>query len=66
MSKFTLEFDTDNAAFQLEGGGIDNYAVGLVLNRVRDQIEQGDFHPGHTKSVIDYNGNRVGSWKFHV
>lgn len=61
MTKFTLSVDMDNAAFE-------DYPVTeltRILDKVVTQFGMQDFHEGHTKSIMDSNGNKVGSFKFH-
>jgi hypothetical protein len=53
---FKLYIDTDNAAFE---SGPDELA--RLLRKVADEVEAPH---GHTRSILDVNGNRVGSWKW--
>ena len=64
MSKFTVEIETDNAWFR-DGSELDCIALAVQLRDIAGKVERRDFHPGHTVSVMDGNGNRVGSWKVH-
>lgn len=54
--QFKLTIDTDNAAFD---DGPDELA--RLLREVADEVEAPH---GHTRSILDVNGNRVGSWKW--
>ena len=58
MQQFTLTIELGNEAMQTPRN------VAAALKRVSAAINAGDWHPGHTKSIMDPNGNRVGSWKF--
>lgn len=54
-TKFTMTFDTGNAAFD-NGWGGDEAAD--ILKRVSNQLRE-----GYTSGLLnDSNGNRVGSW----
>lgn len=57
--RFTLTIDTDNAAFD------DPDELAGLIRKVADAVAvmAGDGRlPTHTRSVLDSNGNRVGSW----
>ena len=60
--KFTMDFDMDNDAF-IDEDGISLDTVAHVIHKVKVKVNEGDFHPGHTKSILDINGNRIGSWR---
>lgn len=63
MSKpeqFTLYLDTTNSAFDDAAS-----EVARIIRRIADDIDSGNIHVGHTQSILDHNGNRVGGWKFH-
>ena len=52
---FELKFDTGNAAFE----EYDTYEIRRILAYISEQLEfktEG--------SVIDINGNKIGSWKY--
>lgn len=59
MNTFTLTIDTDNAAF-------DNpYELPRLIAQVAEDVADMDndgLLASHTRSVLDVNGNRVGSW----
>lgn len=60
MSKFVLEFDMDNDAFN----DFDrSFEVRRILTRVRTQVEIHQADPGQEHPVVDVNGNTVGSWR---
>ena len=55
-----LSVDMDIAAFADEGDG----EIGDILRRVALLIEREGHGAGYkTQSILDVNGNRVGSWK---
>lgn len=60
-TKFTLE---------IELSGDDDFHhdidVEIALLKVVGKIRDGEFNVGHTESLLDVNGNRIGSWKFHA
>lgn len=60
----TVEIGTDNAAYR-DDGTLDIGEVAATLRHVADRLERGDWHPGHTRSILDVNGNRVGGYKVH-
>lgn len=53
---FEIKFDTGNAAFD----EYDTYEIRRILNEIHDSIEYGRSEG----SVIDINGNKIGSWKY--
>ena len=57
---FKLEFDTDSDAFTDEDGmGWSMQAeIKRILKRVSSQVEDGQTQG----SIIDLNGNKVGTW----
>lgn len=63
--QFTLTIDCNNAAFV--GDGQDpTHEIRRILARLADgengvRLDDGRLLP-HTRSVLDLNGNRVGSW----
>ena len=59
MSGFTVQFDTDNAAFADEGG---TEEVVRILNGITSLALDG-FRDGR---VLDINGNVIGSWKLEL
>lgn len=62
---FTLSIDFEGA--ELAGEEAEMYGthrlVAQHLERVAERLREGDYHPGHTSSILDVNGNRVGSWR---
>ena len=58
MSNFTLNIQTDNAAFQDDGPSVE---VVRILRELADKIERTG---ADDYSLIDINGNRVGSANF--
>lgn len=57
--KFTLEIDSDNVGMET----VEDLRANLL--DIAAKVVEGDFHPGHTRSIMDRNGNRVGSWKVY-
>ena len=55
MAKFTLEIETDNAAFDVENGGLP-FELRECLRRAIKNIEDGRY----SYTIFDTNGNRVG------
>ena len=57
--KFRLAFSLDNDAFQqVDGSGIEPWAIARVLEKVGDKVVVGE-----TAGMIhDANGNEVGGW----
>ena len=62
MSKVTVSFETDNAAFRDENGELDDAAVAQVLSGIASDVLDGDYRPGFDQPISDYNGNHVGWW----
>jgi len=61
MREFTLSIDLGNEAMETPDD------VATVLESIADRCRtHSAVAPGHTQSIMDLNGNRVGSWKFHV
>lgn len=56
--QFRLTIDTDNAAFDEDAAS----EIGRILRKAADELTAGPH--GHTRSILDLNGNRVGSWKW--
>ena len=54
---FEIKFSTSNAAFDY---GEDRIEIMRILNEIHDSIEYGRSEG----SVIDINGNKIGSWKY--
>ena len=52
---FEIKFDTGNAAFD----EYDTYEICRILKEVADSLEW-----KNSGSVIDINGNKIGSWKY--
>lgn len=64
MSAFNLTIRTNNAAFHTEDGEhAPEHEVARLLREAADKIEQG-YGTVHRASLIDYNGNNVGSFEF--
>lgn len=63
MSKFTITIKTDNAAFD------DDYLIPeldrILTEKVLRNLGVAITRPGQTQSILDSNGNRVGSFKYH-
>lgn len=60
---FKLQINTDGAAFRNEtDGSLDAYGweVRRLLVSVVDDLLAGQ----HAGTLVDYNGNRVGSWEY--
>lgn len=65
LSEFTLNIRTDNAAFFDEDSGRESVEeISRILRKVADRLDQGDWYEGHTRSILDINGNRVGGYKW--
>jgi len=58
MSEFKLNIHTNNSAFD---GDADS-EIARLLREAADSIELGGVGR-HTRSLVDYNGNRVGGYK---
>ena len=58
--KFTMTIDCDNAAFEepFLAEELDS-----ILASVAIKIINMDWHPGHSKTIFDSNGNDVGRWR---
>lgn len=54
---FNVKFNTGNAAFDY---GEDRSEIIRILNNIQESIEYGRSEG----SVIDINGNKIGSWKY--
>lgn len=52
---FEIKFDTGNAAFD----EYDTYEIRRILKEVANSLEW-----KNSGSVIDINGNKIGSWKY--
>ena len=50
-----IQFDTDNAAFEEYGDA----EVRRILEEIADKVEHGYDHG----SIMDINGNKIGSWE---
>ena len=59
--QFELTIDTDNDAFCDMDGEPDSNELRHLLRQVANEVEAPH---GHTRSILDHNGNRVGSWKW--
>jgi len=60
LTKFTIAVDTVGAAF----GQNPEHELVRVVDKVLTQIAANDFSPGHTKTILDSNGNRIGGWRW--
>jgi hypothetical protein len=58
--QFTMTIDCDNAAF--EGDNLP-YEVASLLEDAARKVRHNDFYPGHSKTILDSNGNDVGRWR---
>ena len=56
-----IEFTTGNAAFRTEDERLDEYEVARILKDIAEKIESG----ATSGSVIDYNGNKIGTWSIN-
>lgn len=54
---FTLKFDTGNAVFDYDN---DRSEIVRILKEIQDEIE---FYKNEG-SIIDINGNKIGTWKY--
>lgn len=66
LRQFTLSIDLGNEAM---GGGDEMWTphqVADALAEVAERLREGDYHPGHTRSIMDGNGNRVGSYRMPI
>lgn len=63
--KFKLEFEVDNDFYRMAENPeeIDTLAVSMTIKDVAEKVRSGSFHIGHTESVRDENGSRVGGFK---
>lgn len=57
--QFSMTVDMDNAAFE----GRSEAELSSILESVAERVADGRFHFGHTMSIMDSNGNRVGGFK---
>lgn len=62
MSKFTVMIDTDNEAFSDAGG----YEVSRLLSDIAEMVRFSERGRVKSQSIFDFNGNRVGQWKWEV
>ena len=62
MSKFTMQFNCDNAAFYDQDEDFDSSEVVRILTDVRRKVASGEV----TGNIRDINGNRVGSWELDI
>jgi len=60
MTTFRLEIETDNDAFGENPEG----EVGRILQDVASRLAWGDADAQASASIRDFNGNRVGEWRF--
>lgn len=60
MSKFELQINLDNDAFQPDPG----FEVSRLLTRLLSHVQADAFEGLKRGSIRDGNGNRVGEWKF--
>jgi hypothetical protein len=57
MSKFTVAFCTDNAAFEGDSAG---YEIARILRELADRVEDSGLVDGVVQRIRDINGARVG------
>jgi hypothetical protein len=62
MSKFTMQFNCDNAAFYDQDEDFDVASVAHILGEVRHKVASGEVGG----NIRDINGNRVGSWELDI
>ena len=55
---FTMQFNTDNAAFEYSGGASE---TARILRKLAGRIEEGDFDG----KIMDANGNSIGTFKLN-
>lgn len=61
--RFHLEMDCDNAAFRDDDGGHDGATGAETARLLKEAAQQVD--DGYLAgSLVDYNGNKVGDWRF--
>lgn len=60
VNRFTIEVHMVNEATE---SPLD---IADMLDKITGRIRMGIYNVGDTQSIIDYNGNRVGGWKFHI
>ncbi len=56
--KFEIEIDSDNAAFSHEDVVQE---IKRILDKIASELNPADYD---SKSIMDVNGNKVGSWYF--
>jgi hypothetical protein len=59
--KFTLENKMDNAAFDLDEGGLPSEELSMLLRRCANDARWAV--AGDSGNLRDHNGNTCGSWK---
>lgn len=62
MSEFTVVIRTDNAGFDESGG----FEVAELLRDIAAKVDGLEREQIKAQSIFDYNGNRVGQWKWEV
>lgn len=62
--KITVEVEMNNAAFsESEGGqGASGSEVARILHGLAERVDESDLADRDSGFLMDYNGNRVGSW----
>ena len=60
VDRFTLSIRLEGEAMQEPSD------VAKALLDIMGDIHADKYYTGHTSSIMDANGNRVGSWKFHL
>ena len=63
--RFTLDVDMVGSVFGDDPIHDGVFELARILRTVADRLEAGDYHPGHTQTILEYNGNRVGGYKIH-
>lgn len=64
MSKFTMNFHTDNADFRNEDGTLNLSTIARILTETAARMDTYGIEPGWTKNtwVRDGNGNTIGQF----
>jgi hypothetical protein len=61
---FTLSIDMGQERPASAAAPTSAHAIAELLRSVADRIDHGDWHPGHTRSIIGAGGERIGSYRF--
>jgi len=57
MSKFSIQFNTDNAAFD---NGTDRAEIQYILYKIKTELTEFKFNG----IIRDSNGNTIGNWSY--